>query len=72
MRAVCRRIQSDLLNPLVDNSGVLARAEVRRWEKAGVTMLLVGCSDVAAVRAVAEAVRSTAPGQPPSPTLVHE
>jgi F420-dependent oxidoreductase-like protein len=32
------------------------RSEVRRWEKAGVTMLLVGCSDAAAVRAVAGAV----------------
>jgi F420-dependent oxidoreductase-like protein len=32
------------------------RSEVRRWEKAGVTMLLVGCSDPAAVRAVAGAV----------------
>jgi len=32
------------------------RSEVRRWEKAGVTMLLVGCSDPAVVRAVAGAV----------------
>ncbi|WP_329791069.1 LLM class F420-dependent oxidoreductase [Lentzea sp. DG1S-22] len=31
------------------------RAEIGRWEKAGVTMLLVGCRDVASIKAVAEA-----------------
>lgn len=31
------------------------REEVRRWERAGVTMLLVGCRDVASIKAVAEA-----------------
>ncbi|MET9232038.1 LLM class F420-dependent oxidoreductase [Lentzea sp. NPDC003310] len=31
------------------------REEVRRWEKAGVTTLLVGCRDVASIKAVAEA-----------------
>jgi F420-dependent oxidoreductase-like protein len=29
--------------------------EVKRWEEAGVTMLLVGCRDVASIKAVAEA-----------------
>ena len=31
------------------------RDEVKRWEKAGVTMLLVGCRDVVSIKAVAEA-----------------
>jgi alkanesulfonate monooxygenase SsuD/methylene tetrahydromethanopterin reductase-like flavin-dependent oxidoreductase (luciferase family) len=31
------------------------RDEVRRWEKAGVTTLLVGCRDVASIKALSEA-----------------
>jgi F420-dependent oxidoreductase-like protein len=31
------------------------REEVRRWEKAGVTTLLVGCRDVASIKALSEA-----------------
>ncbi|MET9626515.1 LLM class F420-dependent oxidoreductase [Lentzea sp. NPDC006480] len=31
------------------------RDEIGRWEKAGVTMLIVGCRDVASIKAVAEA-----------------
>ncbi|MFI6095921.1 LLM class F420-dependent oxidoreductase [Lentzea sp. NPDC051213] len=31
------------------------REEIGRWEKAGVTMLLVGCRDVASIKAVSEA-----------------
>jgi F420-dependent oxidoreductase-like protein len=39
---------------IVGNAGHV-RDEVRRWEKAGVTTLLVGCRDVASIKALSEA-----------------